>query len=134
MGLVTLILLSAFTMLYLSKIIKSNFIIKIVSKIEENLDSFTMFSAIYGAVGVVVTIVMAYSGADMFIRVAANSIIVMLSLPFVFDRISLKMQGKSNPIIIKELGNIIKFVTRNEKIFGFIAGIISVLLFGIMFK
>ena len=136
MGLITLVLLAAFAMLYLSKSIgaKSEIIAGIVAKIEENLDQFTLWSAVYGLAGAVLSLTMDFNGSDMFIRFFANVMIVILASPFVFDKICLKLPASTNPIIIRETGNVIKFVSRNEKYFGYIAAAAAGLLFAAVFK
>ena len=136
MGLITLALITAFSLLYLSKSLekKPAVMTRAVDLISSNLDKVALWGAVYGVIGVVFTLVMVYSGSDMFVRLVANLLIIMMALPFVFEKMLPKFQEKLNPVIIEESKNMIGFITRQEKYVGYIGAAFSLILFAILFR
>lgn len=136
MGLITLFFLVIFTLLYLSKSLqnKPQLMTQAVEKITDNLDQVSLWGAIYGLAAAVLTLIMIYSGAEMLIRLASNVLIVLMTLPFVFDRALAKFQEKLNPVIVTESRNLVGWITKQEKYIGYAGAVCSLLLFAILFR
>src|SRR5436190_862191 len=131
MGLVTLAFLLAFTALYLSKSLekKPEFVNQAVTKINDHLDKVSLYGAVYAVVAALLTLIMVYGGGDMFVRLTANIMIILMALPFVFEKMMPKFQEKMNPVIIEEAKNVVGWVTKQEKYVGYAGAVISLLLF-----
>ncbi len=136
MGLITLLLLLAITVLYLEKTIENKpaFLNNISVLLHNNIKILTFWGALYGVVGIILTPTMAYSGGDVLIRVVANLMIIIMALPFIFDIYAEKLEEKTNPIVKKELSRAIEGIKKQEKIIGYIAAVICILLFAVVFK
>jgi hypothetical protein len=136
MGLITLVLVLAFSLLYLSKSLekKPAAMSQAVDKINMHIDQLAFWGAIYGLVMAILTLIMGYSGSDMFVRLLANIMIVVMALPFVFDRLLAKFGEKVNPAIQEEAKNIVGWITKQEKYIGYVGAAIGVLLFAVLFR
>ena len=136
MGLVTLVFLLAFTALYLSKSLekKPEMMTQIVGKISDNLDKVALWGAGYAAVAAVFSLIMGYSGGDMFVRLLSNVMIILMALPFVFEQLLPKFQEKANPAILEEAKNFVGFVTKQEKYVGYAGAAAGLLLFAVLFR
>jgi hypothetical protein len=136
MGLVTLGFLLAFTVLYLSKSLekKPEFVSQAVTKINDHLDKVSLYGAAYAAIAALLTLIMVYGGGDMFVRLTANIMIILMALPFVFEKMMPKFQEKMNPVIIEEAKNVVGWVTKQEKYVGYAGAVISLLLFAVLFR
>lgn len=136
MGLITLILLLALTILYLEKTIenKPQFLVNISSILHTNIKKFTFWAAIYGVVGIILTPTMAYSGGDVLIRVVANLMVVIMVIPYIFDSYAEKLEEETNQVVKKELNRIVDIIKNQEKIIGYLSAVICLLLFAVVFK
>lgn len=136
MGLVTLVLLFAFVALYLSKSLdkKPEAMTSAVEKISGNLDKLALWGGAYGVAATLLTPVMGFGGGDMFIRFISNVMIMMMALPFVFNRFLPKFEEKLNPAILEEVKNFVGFITKQEKYVGYAGAVIGILLFAVLFR
>jgi len=142
MGLITLVLLLAFTVLYLSKSLKKkpDILMQVVEKITMHIDVIAIWGALYGIIATSITIIMTFGPAEMLLRISANVMIILMSLPFIFDRIVEKLDEKlhekirMNPAIVKEAKHIVEWVTRKEEYVGYTGVVISLLLFAVIFN
>jgi len=136
MGLITLVFLLTFTTLYLSKSMekKPELVTMVVDKITIHLDRISLWGAGYGLIGAVLTLLMVYSGGDMFVRLLANVMIFLMALPFMFEQLLPKFQEKMNPAFIEEAKNIVGFVTKQDKYIGYAGAVVSLLLFAVLFR
>lgn len=135
MGLITLVFLLAFTALYLSKSLekKPEFLTQVVGKITANLDKLAFWGACYGLVASVMTLIMA-SGSDMFVRLLANVMIMLMALPFVVAQYLPQFQDKMNPVIAEEIKNGAAWLTKNEKYVGYAGAGLGLVLFAVVFR
>ncbi len=136
MGLVTLILLLAFTALYLSKSLekKPELLMQGVQKMTDHLDQLALWGAIYGVIASILVLIMVSSGGDMLIRLLANVLIVLMALPFVLERQLPKFQEKMNPAITEEIKHGAAWIIKREKYVGYAGAAISLLLFAVLFR
>ncbi len=135
MGLVTLVFLLAFTLLYLSKSLqkKPELMTQAVDKITTHLDQVALWGAVYGVAGAIMTLIMISNGGDMLVYLAANVLVTLMALPFIFDKAVGKYQEKVNPAIMEEAKNLVGWVTRQEKYIGYAGTVCSLLLLFILF-
>lgn len=142
MGLITLIFLLSFTVLFLSKSIKKkpDILTQVIEKITKHIDWIAAWGALYGIIAASMTIIMAFSLSEMLLRLSANVIIILMALPFVFDSILAKLDEKfhekmqRNQAIINEGKHFVEWVTRKEEYIGYVGVVISLLLFAVIFN
>ncbi|MFH1157686.1 MAG: hypothetical protein V1721_02195 [Pseudomonadota bacterium] len=142
MGLITLMFLLALTVLYLGKAMKKKpeILTQTIEKITAHIDVIALWGAVYGVVAASLTIIMFFSPSEMLLRLAANVLIVLMALPFIFDRIVAKLDEKfhekmqMNPAIVREAKHIVEWVTRKEEYIGYVGGVVSLFLFAVIFK
>ncbi len=137
MGLITLLLVVAFTALYLSKSLekKPEMLVRVTEKITPHIDQVALYGAAYGVVAAVLTLIMHYNTVEgMLARLASDVLICAMALPFIFDQLAAKYRGKVNVVILDELRNLVGWVSRNEKIVGYAGGVCSLMLFAVLFK
>jgi hypothetical protein len=135
-GLATLVFLLAFTALYLSKSLekKPAFLTQAVDKITAHLDDVSLWGALFGAAAAVMTLIMIYNTTDMLVRLVCNVMVVLMALPFVFDKIAAKYQEKVNPAIMEEARNFVGWITKQEKYISYAGVVFSILLFSVVFR
>jgi hypothetical protein len=136
MGLITFFLLGAFSLLYISKSIpnKPAFVDKAVTAIADNIDKLAMIGVIYGLIAAFLTPLTNMGVIDMLVRLLANLMIVILALPYTFDKIVAKYQEHLNGPIVEEFSILVKRIVRQEKLFGIIGTSLTVLLFAVIFR
>ncbi len=136
MGLITLIFITAFTILYLSNALekKPELVTKAAEQIKAHIDQLALWGAAYGAIALVLTLLMNANGGDMLIRFLANIMVIVMALPFIFDKIAAKFQAKANPAILEEVKHAVGWVTRQEKYIGYVGAALSLLLFAVVFR
>ena len=135
MGLVTLFFLIVFTLFYLSKSFekKPAFLDTVVNRIQDNLAKVSMWGLIYGLVAIVLSPVMVASDSmGVLMRLVANFLIVAMTLPYTLDRILEKI--KMNETVSSEIKSSINWITKNEKIIGYIGAAVALLLFAVLFR
>ncbi len=142
MGLITLIFLLVLTSFYLSKSLKKKpeFLVQVIEKITTHVDVIAVWGAIYGVIAAALTIIMAFGPTEMLLRLIANVMIIVMALPFVFDRIVAKLDEKfhekmqTNLAIVREAKNLVESVTRQGEYVGYAGALVSLFLFAIVFK
>ena len=136
MGLVTFLLLGAFTLLYMEATIekKPDFVVKAVSFLRENLDRLSIITLIYALIAALITPIMVWSGVDMIVRLSANVMLIVMTLPLCYDRIVAKAQPGENSVLFRELGNVVRKINAREKLVGTIALVVLILLFAVLFR
>jgi hypothetical protein len=136
MGLITFVLLCAFTLLYLSSAIanKPPFVEKTLAFIKQNLNYLAMGGLAYGFVAFCITPIMVALPLDMFVRMAGNALIVVMALPFSFDKLVADHEAKVNAAIMKEMRNFLTAISAKDKYFGMAGGIVALLLFATIFR
>lgn len=137
MGLITLVFLLAFTALYLSKSLekKPEFVNQAVEKINTNLDKVALWGAAYATIGVFLTLIIGYSSAGgMLVRLLANIMVIVMALPFIFEQLLPKFEAKVSAGVVEKTRAAIACVTKQEKYIGYAGGVISLLLFAVLFR
>ncbi len=136
MGLITLILLLALTVLYLEKTIENKppFLMNISTILHTNIQKFTFWAAIYGIIGIILTPTMAYTGGDVLIRIVANLMVVIMVIPYIFDTYAANLEEQTNQVVRKEISRVVDIIKNQEKIIGYLAAVICALLFAVVFK
>jgi hypothetical protein len=137
MGLITLIVIIAFTAFYLGRSMEGNRpeqLTLVVDKMIAHIDLIAKWSGIYGVAAAALTLVMRYTPGDMLIRLVCNVLICLMALPFIFNRLTEKYHGKVNAAIMEEAKNVVGWISRNEKYVSYIAAACSAILFFTIFK
>lgn len=132
MGLITLLLLGAFTLLYLSKFVsqKADFVEKAIKWINDNMRYLALGGVAYGFVAFCLTpLGGALTPLGICVRMWSNLLLVAMALPYCFDILIAKYREKINAAILEESRGLVTWVATNEKIFGFVGGATCVLLF-----
>jgi hypothetical protein len=135
MGLISFVLLSAFTLLYLSSAIvkKPPFIEKTLAFIKQNLNYLAMGGLIYGFAAFCITPISGLGASDVFIRMGANFLIVIMAIPYTFEKIIATQEGKINAAILKEARNIVSSISAKDRIIGWAGVVLALLLFATIF-
>lgn len=136
MGLITLILVIAFSALYLSKSLgrKPEPVAFAIDKMNAHINEVALYSSIWGVAAAIITLAMHYGTGGLLIRLVANMAICAMALPYIIDRVTMKYQGKINTVIIEEAKSFVAWISRNEKNLGYIGAACGVVLFAVLFK
>lgn len=135
MGLISFVLICAFTLLYLSSAIKSkpSFIEKTLAFIKQHLNYIAMGGLIYGFAAFCITPISGLPAADVFIRMGANLLITVMAIPYTFEKLIAQYEGKINAAILKEIRNIVTGISSKDKIIGGAGAVLALLLFATIF-
>lgn len=136
MGLISFLLISAFTLLYLSSAIpnKPPFVEKTLAFIKQHLNYIAMGGLIFGFVAFCITPIAGYAGTDILIRMLANLLIVIMAIPYTFEKLIAQHEAKINAAILKEVRNLIVTISAKDKIIGIAGAVLAVLLFATIFR
>lgn len=136
MGLITFFLLGALSLLYISKSIpnKPEFINKAVAAISDNIEKLAMIGVIYGLIAAFLAPLTVVGVVDMLVRLFANLMVVVLAMPYTFDKIVAKYQEHLKGPVVDELGTLVKRIIDQEKLFGIIGTVFTILLFAVIFR
>jgi hypothetical protein len=137
MGIASLFFLIGFTLLYASKSLenKPGFVDRAAEKIHDNIDAFTTWGLVFGLIALVLTpLARMYGTLEVVIRVAANILIICMTLPYTLDMLLGKYQARVGDVLAAELRKLTSFVTSNEKAFAWAGIVTSVLLFAVLFR
>ena len=131
----TFVFMLAFTLVYLGKSLekKPAFLTRMVDTITNHMDQVSLWGGGYGLLAALLTLLTVSNPTYMLICLASNILIVLMALPFVFDRAVDKFQAKANPAFIDEGRNLVGWVTRNEKYLAYVGVVCTVLLFTVVF-
>ena len=142
MGLITLIFLLILTSFYLSKSMKKKpeVLVRVIEKITTHIDVIAVWAAIYGIFASSLTIIMTFGPAEMLLRLIANVMVIIMALPFVFDRVVARLDERfhekmqTNLAIVREAKNLVESVTRHGEYVGYAGALLSLFLFGVIFR
>lgn len=136
MGIVTLLLLGAFTLVYLSKSIpkKPPFLEEALAFLFDNMKYLGVGGVIYGLLDAIITPIKIYQVDYMVVRILADVMIVMMALPFCFDKLIEKHRSKINAAVLEEISNSIEWVRSRDKIVGGAGAVLVVLMFAFVFR
>lgn len=132
--LATFVLLLAYTGFHLSKTMdkKPEALVKILDKMTAHMEVVSYWSAIYGIVGSILTLLTIQNTSVLFVNLVANVMITLMALPFAFDKIVAVVGSKiDNPVIVDEARNLANWVTKNEKFISYVGAAVCILLFTI---
>lgn len=135
-GLLSLVLLVAFTMLYLASSIasKPKFMEDAIAFMTARLQQISFFGAIYALIAAALYVLLAWDHTTRLVGLFANVLIILMALPHAFEQIAAKFEGKINAAILEESRATIGFVTRREKVFGYIGAATALVLFAVVFR
>jgi hypothetical protein len=135
-GLISLLLLGAFSLLYVSKTLgtKPEFVTKAVDFITKNIDTLALVGLVYGLFAILMTPVVTYGAAGILVRMLCNIVLVVLTMPYAFEKIVAKSEGKINEAIASEFRNFINWTAGQEKIMGYSGAVATVMLFAVVFE
>lgn len=137
MGLVTLFFLGVFSVLYVGKGLdkKPELLVTALDKITTNVNRLGLWGTIYGLVALVLApITISNDNAGLLIRILGNIMVVIVALPYSIDFLISKFQSSLNETLTNEIRNSIGWITRHEKIIGYVSAGVTVLLFSILFR
>jgi hypothetical protein len=136
MGIITLLLLGAFTMIYLSSSIpkKPPFFEKALNFLFENMKYLGIGGLIYGLVDAVITPIQVYNIDYLVVRMLSDVMIVMMALPFCFDKLAEKYKDKANAAIISEIAGSVAWVRSKEKFVGGAGAVLCIVMFAFIFR
>jgi hypothetical protein len=136
MGLITLLVAIAFTALYFSRAIdkKPPQLAFVTDLMMVHIDKIAKWGTIYGLVALALTLLIGYSPSDMLIRLINNGLICLMALPFIFEKIVEKYQGKVNAAIMEEAKNIVGWISSHEKNMSYFGAVSVAVLFLTLFK
>lgn len=142
MGLISVISLLSFvfilllTLFYVSKTLatKPAPLVQVVDKVNAYINQIALWGSVCGVLGVLLTLMVSYTGGEMMIRLLANLMIVLMALPFIFDKLAAKFRDKINPAIEEEAKNLVGWITRQEKYVGYAGAVFCLLLLGVMIR
>src|SRR3954468_25037497 len=98
MGLITFVLLAAFTALYVSKSLdkKPEPLQQFVDKMMVHITEISTIAVVYGIIASLLTIIMVYNTTDMLVRLLSDILLAIMGWPFIFDKFSMKFNDKVN--------------------------------------
>lgn len=135
---ITLVLLLALTLLYAGKMWpqKPDLLEKAVSWITMHIDNIALGSLIYGVIVIIMTpFTNLGTSADTLILFLANVMIVVMALPFTFEKLAGKYESHINANLLAKTRSIIGKIDQFDKLAGAIAAIIGfLLLFSVLFR
>lgn len=137
MGIFSLFFIAVFSLLFISRgwEKKPEAVVKAVDKIMENIDTLSFAGFIYGLVAIILTpLVAPRGGGELLICLFSNVLISLMALPYALQHIENKYRDKVNASVMAELKNFVGFVTRHEKNIGLLGGVLTVMLFAILFR
>lgn len=136
MGIITLLLLGAFTMIYLSNSIpkKPPFFEKALNFLFENMKYLGVGGLIYGLVDAVITPIQVPNVDYLVVRMLSDVMIVMMALPFCFDKLVEKYKGKVNAAIIDEVAGSVAWVRSKDKFVGGAGAVLCIVMFAFIFR
>ena len=136
MGIITLLLLGAFTMIYLSSSIpkKPPFFEKALNFLFENMKYLGIGGLGYGLIDAVITPIQVPNYDYMVVRLLADVVRVMMALPFCFDKIIAKYKDKINAAIVQEVAGSVEWVRNKDKYVGGAGAVLCILMFAFIFR
>ena len=134
--LATLIFAAAFSLLYASKMMsqKPAVVDKLVSKIGENLETLSYWGVIYGLIAAFITPIFYQDAYDILSGMFAAAMVVLMALPYSFEKITSKIGKNINPAVIESLRDMHVGIVKFEKIIGNLGIAAAVLLFAVMLR
>jgi len=136
MGLITLLFLTAFSLLLFSRSFgrKPAALEDVIDKLSDTVDQFSFWAFSYGLAAFLLTLILPfYSSGEMLLRLVANGILVVIALPFVCDRLTQKYESRINATVLAEVKNFAGWLSKNEKILTYAGGLAALLLFSSIF-
>ena len=131
LSLISFCLLSMFSLLYLSSAIpkKPPVVEKALTFIKTHLNYLAMGGAIYGFVAFCLAVMMIPVPLIKVVAMGAGLMLIVMALPFVFDKLVAKYEGKANTAILKELRTSVSMVTQNEVVIGIVGALLAAAIF-----
>jgi hypothetical protein len=136
MALITLFVAIAFTTLYFTRAWNKNPepLARVTNAMMTHMDKIAKWAALYGLAALILTLLMSYTLGDMLIRLVNNAMICLMALPFIFDKLIEKYQGKVNVAILDEARALVGWISSNEKAMTYIGAVSAAALFLTMFR
>ena len=136
LGFFSFLVLATLCVIYLGKSFsgKNALLDKVNSILAPHMDKLPMVALAYGLFASFVTPMAVLNGTDMMIRLAANVLIVLMALPYVFDKLIANYQEKINAAVLEELRHLVDWSNRNAKTVTYVALFVGVLLFATLLR
>jgi hypothetical protein len=131
LGLISFGLLCVFSLLYLSSAIpkKPPAVEKALAFIKLHLNYFALAGVIYGFAAFCLSIIMVPVPLNKVVGMGAAVLLIVMALPFTFDRLIGVHEAKINAAIMKELRNGVGVISQNEVVLGIVGALVAVALF-----
>lgn len=135
-GLITLALLALFSLLYLSNAIpnKPPFIVKTLEWMQKNLNHLALAGIIFGFLAVFITALDIRNPVGMILGMVANITLIMMALPYMFDRFKNKHGEKFNKAIMDEVTNLVGWIRRKDFLLGCVGAAMAAVEFILTFR
>lgn len=137
MGLITLFFLGVFSILYVGKGLdkKPDLLVKALDNIHTNLNRLGLWGTVYGLVALVLApITISNDNMGLLIRVFANLVLIIAALPYSIDFLIGKFQSSLNETLTNEIRNSVGWISRHEKVVGYVIAGFTLLLFSVLFR
>lgn len=136
MGLITLLVATAFTALYFSRSFEKKPVqlARVSDTMMLHIDKIAKWAGLYGLVAIFLTLLTRYTLGDMLIRLINNAMICFMALPFIFDKLTEKYNGKVNTAIMEEARNLVGWISANEKAMSYVGAASAAVLFLTLFR
>ncbi len=131
-GFITIFFLGIFSLLYISKAIgaKSEGMRKAADRITDNIDNLAFFGLIYGVLAAFLSpILIQMNMVFILVSLLSNLTIVVMALPFAFERMIKKKEETMNAAILDGLREIVAGIAARQKVLGFVGAGLATVMF-----
>lgn len=136
MGIITMLLLGAFSLIYAGGWIPKTwpYVQKMIAFLFDNMKYLGIGGFVYGLVDCLIAIIQVPNIDYLVVRVLSDILIVVMALPFCFDKLVAKHKGKINSAVMEEISGSIAWLRENDKVIGAAGAILTVLMFAFVFR
>lgn len=127
----TFVSLLAFSVFHISKTMekKPEPLVRAVDKMTAHINDVAYWSVLYSVAAIPLTLLFIRNPGDKLISMLASVLVIMLALPFSFDRLLAQFGEKlNNPAVVEEIRNFVAWINRYEKVVSYVGAVFCVLL------
>ena len=136
MAIITFLLLCAFSLIYLSNSIpkKPPAVEKAIAFLFDNMKYLGVGAVIFGVVDAIITPIVVVKFDYMIVRMLGDAMIVVMALPFCFDKMVEKFKDKMNTALVDVFRGSVEWIRSKDKIVGGVVAAFAVLVFVFVFR
>lgn len=133
---ITLLLLGTFSLFYMTRLLstKPEFLTKADDFINRHLEVLSVTGLGFGFITVLMAPIFYSQPLDMFTCLLAAVVLMIMTLPFAFENVVAKFNGRINEAILKEFRNFINWTNSQEKLVGYVGAGATLFLFAVLFR